>query len=460
MFLPVTDRAKFFAFARGTSAEDGDHVRDLTCKMIDGRYACAKPVELLGRIGKGTLGDHVRLAGARGDIEVSIENLDEHLRAGIVARFERGAIVVHGAVRAKRLRGLVVNTRTQRFDTRKLAGFGILHLAPIVAELPSPHEPLAAGITLGDLIGNMMGPVILSTAAGTGLVDVRVPMENASVARTVVEHCEDVPYLAILSSTYSDGVRHLTLPGLSVDLDVRVDGSALRATTQKQAGPPATLHPTPIAKEIADGEWAYALYGRGTSLGIPMPAGEKMSFETLLGLRVLTWVSEAAAGVRADGDVLRFYVGVRTVWSYPDDIVAKLLAMPAEQLLEPSTLDIARQLAATAPTSPLADDLKGGTAVVAPLAAIALTVGYAAPSLLDKRELQELGLGGPRPRFTGRGDGEDDPRSRMRCASVPMPRVKLPKGSTMSTFDAHGMEIIEKQVRSCMDALRAGSASR
>lgn len=553
VFLPVVDRAKFLAYVNGERAEDGDHVGNLTCRMIDGRYACANPVQLLGRIGKGTVGDHVKLAGTRGDIELAIENLDEHVRAGIVARLERGEIVVHGAIRSPAMRGKVVNVSAQRFDTSKLAGFGVLNVGAFLMDLPAPRTPLAAGVTLGDLVRNMTGPILLSMPPGTGQGEIRVPMKDASIARTLVTHCEDIPYLAILSSTYSDDACHLTMPPLSVELDVRVDGSTLRATTKKVAGAPTTLHPTPIAKEMAAGDWAYALYGRGTALGITLPPGTKISLASMVGLRVLTWLSEAGAGVRGDGDVLRFYVGVRTVWSNPDDVVAKWLTLPFEQLFDPATLDAARTLAETAPTAPLADDLKAGTAVLAPIAALAMVAGYAAPSFIGPRELQALGFGRPRPaspeealaRMTAFKDAMcecdeaacakrvsdemnewamEQARRGYKAPDLP-PTVqakarvigeqmgaclqaaygaagareaseyiaksmqfknrlcackdlecgeavnrelttwseafvkKLPAGSTMSAFDDRRVQMIQDQVRACMDALRAGRAA-
>lgn len=394
MFLPVVDRARFLAFVNGTAADGGDQVGVLTCKMAGDYYACANPAQLLGRIGDGDLGDHVKLAGARGDIELVMDDPDAHVRVAAVGKLERGSIVVRGAIRAPDVQGKVVNAGAQRFDASKLGAFGVFNVGPALASFPVPREPLAAGITLADLIGNMTGPIILSFQAGVRQGEIRVPMKDPRIARTLVTNCEDIAYLAILSSTFRDGVCELRLPGWALDVDVSVDGTTLYARTRTPAGPPTTVRPTAIANELATGEWAYAIYGRGTVLGIGLPP-TPLSGRGVLGMRALSWVSEAGIGVRGNGNVLHFYAAVRTVWSYPDDVVAKWLALPFEQMVDPTAIDTARTLAAGAPTSPAADDVKAGTAVLAPLGGLALAAGMVVGGMVDQQELRELGIGQP-----------------------------------------------------------------
>lgn len=51
LVLPVADRAKFLATAKGTQGTDTDTFDDMTCKTVKGVYACAKPASLLDRLG-------------------------------------------------------------------------------------------------------------------------------------------------------------------------------------------------------------------------------------------------------------------------------------------------------------------------------------------------------------------------------------------------------------------------
>jgi hypothetical protein len=382
MFLPVIDRAAFVRYVSGTTADDGDRVGDLTCRPVGDRYACAKPVELLGRVGGGIVGDHIGIAGTRGDVEVAIATGDDRIAA--VGLLERGSFVMRGAIRAASLRGKLINASAQQLDLGKLAGFGVFHLGPALTSLPVPREPLAAGMSLADLVGEMAGPILVSFPPGLRQGEIRVPMKDTRVARALVAHCEDIAYLAILSSTVQDGACHLTVPGLSLDVEVRVDGNDLRARTTNAAPVTATLRPTAIARELASGAWAFALYGRGTVLTPFHPTEQEISHESMLAVRVLTWLSEAGVGVRADGDLLRFVVAIRTVWSNPPEVVAKWLALPLETILDPAGLETARQIAATAPTAPLGDDLAGGTAVVASIAALAMVAGVVVGKVADK----------------------------------------------------------------------------
>jgi hypothetical protein len=391
--LPVTDRAKFLAFVNGTAADDGDQVGELTCKTVRDHYACAKPPGLLGRLGGGGLRDSVKLVGARGDVEVAIEDTNERGRLGAVAQLEHGTVVVRGALRTASVRGQLPNAAEQRFDATKLAGFGVLNVGPALSKEPVPAEPLAAGVTLADLVGNMTGPILLSLPPGIRQFDVRVPMKDPRIAQALVTHCEDIPYLAILSSRFSDGVCHLTVPGVSVDLDVSLEGSELRArATKPGATSTVALHPTPIASELSSGAWAYAVYGRGTVIG-SFQQLVRSSVDVLFGIRLLSWLSEGGIGVRSEGDVLRFFAAVRTVWSYPDDVRTKWLALTAQELIDPATLETARTIAASAPSAPAADDVAAGTAVMVPMAALAMTAGLVVGARLDTQTMRNLGLG-------------------------------------------------------------------
>jgi hypothetical protein len=79
-----------------------------------------------------------------------------------------------------------------------------------------------------------------------------------------------------------------------------------------------------------------------------------------------TWLfmkmlNEFGVGVRIDGDTARFVLGVRTSWSNPDSVVAKLVAIPAADVVSGRARNAAQAIADAAPTSPFAGDLRAGT---------------------------------------------------------------------------------------------------
>ena len=121
------------AVTKGTKGTDHDTIEDHVCKTVQNVYACAKPPELLERLGKAPMGDAVKLAGARGDIEVAgtILSTDQPpVSFAAVGQLDRGAVVVRGAVKGlpEMVTSKLKATGKQIVDPSKAAGFAVLNV--------------------------------------------------------------------------------------------------------------------------------------------------------------------------------------------------------------------------------------------------------------------------------------------------------------------------------------------
>lgn len=116
-----------------------------------------------------------------------------------------------------------------------------------------------------------------------------------------------------------------------------------------------------------------------------MPSTTKASkpAEASVFLRSLPWFSEFGAGVRKDGDVLHFLAGVRTAWANPDDVVAKLLAISAAQVLSGQAAEIAKSIAGAAPRSPFAQDQKAGAGGMLAVIPLIVLPSVGIPAFMD-----------------------------------------------------------------------------
>ena len=396
VIVPVADRAKFLAVTKGTQGANGDTVDDLTCKPVKDVYACAKPVAVLDRLGGGRLAEHVTLAGARGEIELIAQNKDADPSAGpkyvaVVAQLSRGAFVLRGAVEGLPpiVTQMLATTGTRTVDPARAAGFAILNVAPLLAAAKVPPMPIVPGVTAADLANNIAGPVTIAVPPGAIAFDVHVPLKDTAPAQKLVEQCASLPPLAKVGAKVDHGVCHVTVPKLAFQVDAWIEGAELRIGKQGAAPAGVAVASTAAASELATGAWAFALYGRGTLLGksaFPLPV-DAMPQDAMLGIRMAMLLNEIGLGVRADGDTLRFVLSVRTAWSNPDEVVAKLLAIPADQILEGKATASANQIASASPSSPFAADFKAGlSGMLIPAATIGVLAAVAIPAFQDYLE--------------------------------------------------------------------------
>jgi len=386
MILPVGDRDKFLAVAKGQKGTDGDTIKRATCKTVKNVYACARSPELFDRLGKGSLAEQLKLAGARGDIEYAASIPGSPISFGGVAQLARGSVVLRAGVKGvpAEMKKLLANVKP-RVDGDKTAGFAVLNIAPYLAAFRDkvPPLPIAPGVTADALVKSVDGPLTMTIENGATVFDLRVPLNDGATAQKLVEQCDQLPPAQQLGATVKDGACHVPVPQLQMELDAWVDGKTLRIGKKgaQGGGPAAPL--SPVAKELANGEWLVAMFGRGTMFGqtqmqLPMPPGA-LPPEAMMGLRAVAMLSELGFGVRVDGEVVRVLATVRTVWSNPADVVAKLVAIDPADILQGKAGAQGKAVADAFPQSAFAGDFKTGisglmipTAMVGILAAVAI----------------------------------------------------------------------------------------
>ncbi len=389
--VPVGDRDKFLLATHGTKGADGDKVGKATCKTISDTYVCASAADVFDKIGKGTkLKAGLDPVGTRGDVEVvaSIPIPGGQATIAGVFQLSRGTVVaravvsgIPGAMTAQ-LGGAQTKARG---DLDKTAGFGIITLAPLVAGLPP--MPLVGGVTLADMAHSLGGPVTLQIPPGAPELDIRIPLTDPKPATTLVEHCTEIPPLAAAGATFSDGACHVTVPSIGYVLDLWVDGKDLRIGKKGAASGGIAVPMTTIGKELATTEAAFAFWGRGTLYGQAigtMPKLPAVPMELLMGIRGLSMLNELGGAVKIEGDKVKITYVLRTVWSNPDDVVAKLVAIKPETFLAGTAAEAAKAIAEGAPSSPFAADFKAGTGgLMAPMAVIGMAAAVAIPAFMD-----------------------------------------------------------------------------
>ena len=391
MILPVGDRDKFLAVVKGQKGTDGDTIKRATCKTVKNVYACARSPELFDRLGKGSLAEQLKLAGARGDIEYAAAIPGSPITFGGVAQLARGSVVLRAGVKGvpAEMKQFLANVKP-RTEGDKTAGFAVLNVAPYLSAFKAkiPPMPIAPGVTADALVKSVEGPLTMTIDNGATVFDLRLPLNDGATAQKLVEQCDQLPPAKMLGATIKDGACHVPVPQLQMELDVWVDGKTLRVGKKgaQGGGPAAPL--SPVAKELANGEWLVAMFGRGTMFGqtqlqLPMPPGA-LPPEAMMGIRAIAMLNELGFGVRVDGDVVRIVATVRTVWSNPADVVAKLVAIDPADILQGKAGAQGKAVADAFPQSPFAGDFKTGiNGLMIPTSMIGVLAAVAIPAYLD-----------------------------------------------------------------------------
>jgi len=390
VIAPVVDRDKFLAAVKGTKGTDYDTIDQLRCKTVRGRYACAEDVAQLDKLGGGAkLRDQLAPAGTRGEIELAGEV--EHVKFAVVAQLARGAFVVRGSVTGlpRELKDVGWGKSAPRAP-KDAAGFFVIAMQPAIEKLAkqAPDMPLFSGATAKDAANAIVGVVTVVVPGGTSDIDARAPLRDGKPIAPIVEHCAQVPPVARLGATFVDGKCHIAVPqAKGAAADIWVDGDELRATITGLPASGTGVAMTAIGDELAHGEWAVAMWGRGTMLAggfgqlVPVAA---LPPELMIGLRAVAMIDEHALAFAVDGDSAKFVFAVRTAWANPDDVVAKLAALDIKDVLAGTAADKAKAIADAAPNSPFAADFRAGTggmmALVTPLGVLA---AVAVPAFLE-----------------------------------------------------------------------------
>jgi type II secretory pathway pseudopilin PulG len=388
--VPVGDRDKFLAATHGTKGTDSDRIGQATCKTVSGVYVCARTPDMFAKIGKGSLRKGLDPVGTRGDLEI-VTNLPlpgGQAMIGGVLQLARGTVVARAAITGvpekitSRLGGTQIKARG---DLDKTAGFGIVSLAPLLAGVPP--LPLLAGVTLADLSKTISGPVTVHIPPGAPELDVRIPVNDPKPAATLIEHCTEIPPLAEAGATFSDGACHVNVPSVGYQLDFWVDGQEIRIGRKGAATGGIAVPMTAVGAEMARQESAFAFWGRGTLFGQAIanfPKLPAMPAELLMAIRGISMLNELGGTLRVERDKLMVTWVVRTAWSNPDDVVAKLVAINPQTFLDGKASEAAKTIADGAPTSPFAADFKAGTGgLMAPMAVIGMASAVAIPAFMD-----------------------------------------------------------------------------
>lgn len=404
--VPLGDRDRFLAVTKGHEGADHDTVDGMACKPVQRYYACADHASLLDRIGKGSLAHAASVAGARGDVEAAGQVPGaggSTIAFGVVLQLGHGALVARGGVAG--LPAIVTSKLgdggTPRFDPRSTVGFAVFDPRPLLAQVPD--APIVAGVTAHQLAATIAGPITATVSNRAATFDVRVPLSDPGPMTNVVEHCGAL----VPGATVDHGVCHVQLGLPQVAADAWVEGKVLHLGKRHATAGTSGVALTGAARELATGRWTFAFYGRGTLLGgsVPavFPAGAALPDAALAGLRGMTLLDELGLGVRRDGDTLRILVVASTVWSNPEAVVAKLLALAPRDVLAGKSADAASAIARSAPRTPFATDLKlGYSGLMIPSAMVGVVSAVAIPAFMQymkkskqteaSRHLRELGV--------------------------------------------------------------------
>lgn len=391
VIVPVGDRDKFLAVVKGQKGADADTIKRATCKPVKDVYACVRSPEMFARIGKGDLSAVRGLAGARGDIEIAAAIPKTPISFAGAVQLARGSAVVRGAVKGapQEMRELLANV-APRTDGDRTAGFAVVNVAPLLGLLKGkvPPAPIVPGVDAAALVNSIEGPLTMTIDNGAAVFDVRLPLTDGAPATQLLAQCDQLPPVQQLGATVKDGACHVPVPQLQIELDAWVDGKTLRVGKRGAQGEAPAAPRSAVAKELASGKWMVALFGRGTMFGeaqmqLPVPPGP-LPPQAMLGIRALAMLNELGLGVRVDGELVRVLATVRTVWSNPDDVVAKLVAIPPADILQGKAGAQGKAIANAAPGSPFAADFKTGiSGLMIPAATLGMLAAVAVPAYLD-----------------------------------------------------------------------------
>lgn len=400
LVLPLVNRKRFVALLRNHRDGDADVFEQdpldgTACKPFRGRYVCADKPVLFEKLGHGNLGAARARAGARGDLEVVGQGFADApgLSFAVAVQLEPGTMVVRGMVGGvpSQVTSSLGNPIRPRDGSATSAGFGVFDVSPFVASVPP--VPIMRGVTAAQIGRSLAGPIHVAFPAGShdlASLDlaVRILLNDPAPAKALVEHCADTPWLAPLGARFQRDACHLRAPNLDTEIDVWVDGNELRIGRRAEARP-ASIEPSPLATELAQGAWSVAMFGRGSYLAVAnLPvmtaALSRLPPEMSVLPRFLPLFNEFGLGLRKDGDAVHFVLGVRTLWANPRDVVDKVLAISQAQIASGQATRAATAIAASAPRSPFAQDLGAGTGgMVAIMAPLGILAGVAVPAFLD-----------------------------------------------------------------------------
>ncbi|HTL35099.1 MAG TPA: hypothetical protein VL326_18350 [Kofleriaceae bacterium] len=392
--MPVVDRDKFMATkhgTRGTGSNAEDTLEGNTCRELRGHYVCASRPEMFDRLGKGSLRGKVK-AGERGDAELFMKNVS--LLGEAKGDLAAAVLLDVGTVDLRaRWTGTpsaplsdLVNVVAPHPSTSSASGFVTFDAKPMLAALPP--IPVAGGVTLDQLSASMTGPVTAVIPSGSVDIQIHAPLTDPKPAQTIIEHCTDIGNFFELAKTQTPGACRILLQGTSqLELDIWVEGNELRFGAHKGAAPQGKEGGmTSTGSAIASGDWTAAFWGRGTMLNLAgiAPATTDVPTEVALGIHAIALVNELGAAAKVDPQGVTFRAYLRTAWTNPPDVFAKIAAITGNEIVTGKATEPAKAIAAASPSSPFAADFAAGQGgLMIPAAAIGVASAVVIPAVLQ-----------------------------------------------------------------------------
>ncbi|MBA2542949.1 MAG: hypothetical protein H0V17_25100 [Deltaproteobacteria bacterium] len=389
--LPIADRAAFVAKLKGTAAAtpDGvDKVNGNACKTFGPHYVCAPTEALLATVGKSNLKDRLLTVKARGDLEIVATELPlegpSMPRSSIAAAvvLERGSWVVRGTL-GNPPADLVSKIQTQGKPRTAIGGSSGFAVFDVRTILEATDDKVVTGVTQADIVKSIAGPLTLDVPAGSPVLDMQLPLTTPAPFQKVVEQCGEVPALAGVA-TFANGVCQLKLAQLELDLEMWVDGNVLHIG-KKVPPAKAKVAMSPVATELATGNWGLAFWGRGTLFSPSgRPSTETPADPGMAMMRALSTIDEIGFGVKTDGEKqLRFLLTMRTAFADPQPVVDQITSISIVDVASGKAATKAKAIADAHPRSHFAQDLAAGQhGLVVPTQMLGTSLSLIVPALM------------------------------------------------------------------------------
>ncbi len=376
--IPLIDRDKFLATVHGTKGNDTDTIDDAVCKTVNAYYVCVNKPEQFARLGKGNLRDRLAKLGTRGDIEsigIGLPGPTSPIDYTAAVQLAPGAVAVRVAVTGLPPQAAMFLAKGGKPVTRgdHAAGFALIDFRGASALWPPPAQMFAK---------TLAGPLSIAIP-NDSTVEGQLPLSDLTPWRQLMAKCASIPAPPGIQIKAAGDACEVSFSGKTAKF--WLGDSALRFAIEggSSAGPVMST----FGAELARTDSTVALWGRGTLLGMPEVPHEIVAVippQFLVGMRLFALLDEAGLAVRMDGDTLRGVLAVRTAWANPPEVVAKIVAIKPEDLLGGRTAEAAKAIAAAAPGSPFAADLRAGYGgMMLPVGLLGAMSAVAIPAFMD-----------------------------------------------------------------------------
>jgi hypothetical protein len=243
-------------------------------------------------------------------------------------------------------------------------------------------------VTFDKLGASLAGPISAVIPAGTVDIQVTAPLKDIVPAKTALAHCKELGQFLDLADQQPANACRFKMQSASVlELEAWVDeaGKALRLGAHRDAPSAGTvLALTPIGDELAHGDWTAVFWGRGTMVNLTgiSPITADVPPAGAAALHAISLVNELGVGIKVDDKGIRLRGVVRTVWSNPPNVVAKVVAIPGTDILHGKSTEPAKAIAAGASESPFAADFAAGQGgLMVPAAALGIASAIIVPAI-------------------------------------------------------------------------------